>query len=100
MRILHIPLFMIPNIRPSQPDSSLSPISPLSLEMNSPVISLPPPSRFSPLPDLVTPMQYEPGALVLSSNPPNPKANFRFGDWMCVPPYYPAWLLLVDSRHN
>ena len=79
------PVFNVPNVRPSQPDFSLSPTPPFSLEMNSPVISLPPPSRFSPLPDLVVPMQHESSAFVLSSNPPNPKANFRFGDWMYVP---------------
>lgn len=49
--------------------------------MNSPVISLPPPFRFSP--DLVSPMRHEFGGFALSSNPPNPKASFRFGDWIC-----------------
>lgn len=78
------PPFIIPNIRPSQPDSSFSPRSPFPLQMNSPVISLPPPSRCSPLQAPVAPMVYESGAYALSSNPPNPKANFRFGDWMYV----------------
>jgi hypothetical protein len=72
------PLFIIPNVRPSQ----LNP----SLEMNSPVITLPPPSSLSPLPDQAVPMQHESGAFALSSNPPNPKTNFRFGDWMYVAP--------------
>ncbi|KAF9784738.1 hypothetical protein BJ322DRAFT_1141791 [Thelephora terrestris] len=81
--------------RPS--DSSLSPQTPPSLEMNAPTISLPPPSRFSP--DLLSPMQHDFGGFALSSNPPNPKANFRFGDWMYViPNALKGWLSLTFAN--
>lgn len=91
-------LLIIPNIRPSQLASPLSPHFPSSLGMNSQIISLPPPSTLPPLQHLAAPMPCESGAFVLSSNPPNPKANFRFGDWMYVASL--AYALLTTLVHN